>query len=50
MGVQLPGALLCSWGTADNGDLAERLVRLEVTSMSVLLPIRGTTLPLSTSW
>lgn len=49
MGVQLPGALLCSWGTAGFGNPAGILGRKTITALSVLLPIRGTTLSLSTS-
>lgn len=49
MGVQLPGALLCSWGTAGLGALGGILDRPEDTALPVPMPIRGTTLSLPTS-
>lgn len=49
MGVQLPGALLCSWGTVGLGTLGGILDWPEITALPVPMPIRGTTLPLPTS-
>lgn len=45
MGVQLPGALLCSWGTAGLEQL-QQLGRKQTQALPILLSIRGATLPL----
>lgn len=49
MGMQLPGALLCSWGTVGLRALGGILDWPEITALPVPMPIRGTTLSLPTS-
>lgn len=49
MGVQLPGALLCSRGTDGRGNPGGQPDRHQTKALPILLPVRGATLPLLTS-
>lgn len=46
MGVQLPGALLCSQESERRETLGGQLDRPQIEALPILLPDRGATLPL----